>query len=88
MILPLRVLGRSPAKRMASGRAMAPIFFTTCSLSSRFSSSLAVWPSFSVTKAATAWAFNSCALPTTAASAAPAGEFLYTTSQGGFSQTP
>ena len=34
MIFPDRVLGRSAANRMSSGRAIAPIFLTTCSLSS------------------------------------------------------
>ena len=34
MILPDRVFGRSAAKRISSGRAIAPIFFTTCSFSS------------------------------------------------------
>ena len=40
MIFPERVLGRSAAKIMSSGRAMAPIFLTTCSLSSAASPSL------------------------------------------------
>ena len=34
MILPERVFGRSAAKMMSSGRAIAPIFLTTCSFSS------------------------------------------------------
>jgi hypothetical protein len=44
MILPERVLGRSAAKRMSSGRAMAPIFCTTCSHQLRFSASLGSYP--------------------------------------------
>ena len=34
MIFPERVFGKSAAKITSSGRAMAPIFLTTCSLSS------------------------------------------------------
>ena len=34
MILPERVFGRSAVNRMSSGRAIAPIFFATCSFSS------------------------------------------------------
>ena len=55
MILPERVLGRSAAKMMSSGRAMAPIFCTTCAFSSSASASEVATPSFTVTKAATAW---------------------------------
>ena len=44
MIFPDRVFGTSATNRMSSGRAMEPIFFTTCSLSSATSAGLAALP--------------------------------------------
>ena len=69
MILPERVLGRSAAKMMSSGLAMAPIFLATWSFNSAMSTSLVGVPSFTVTNAQSAWPLISCTRPTTAASA-------------------
>ena len=61
MILPERVFGRSAAKMMSSGRAIAPIFLHDVLLQlGRSSSRLPCAPSLSVTNAATAWPLISC----------------------------
>ena len=69
IILALRVLGSSEAKKISSGRAIAPIFPTTCFLSSSLRASVAAIPSFNVTNAEIPCPFTSCVLPITAASA-------------------
>src|SRR3990172_9415076 len=69
MILPDRVFGRSAVNRMSSGRAMAPIFLTTCSFKSSARSLVMCAPSFRGTNAATACPLISCDRTTTAASA-------------------
>ena len=69
MILPLRVFGSASVKRISSGRAMAPISFTTCSFSAPLSASSTGTPACTVTKATRAWPFRSSGRPTTAASA-------------------
>ena len=46
MILPERVFGSASAKRISSGRAIAPISFATCSRSSFSSASSAATPGF------------------------------------------
>ena len=72
MILPLRVLGSASVKRMSSGRAMAPISCTTCSLSWARSASSAFRPACTVTNATSACPLRSSGRPTTAASATSA----------------
>ena len=46
MILPERVLGRSAVNMIASGRAMAPIFFAGLLLSWLYLKTGSIWPSF------------------------------------------
>ena len=68
MILPLRVFGRAPVKRMSSGWASAPISWRTCFFSSSRSASFGS-PFLSVTNTATASPLSSSGRPTAAASA-------------------
>ena len=69
MILPLRVLGSSAAKRISSGRAMGPIFLATWIFSSSISPLPPSTPALNETKAQIAWPLISWALPMTADSA-------------------
>src|SRR6267378_5125118 len=69
MILPERVLGSSGVNMIVLGRAIDPIFETTCSRSSLESSSLPSFPARSVTNAKIACVVTGSSRPMTAASA-------------------
>src|ERR1043165_6821469 len=69
MILPDRVFARASVNLISSGRASAPISFTTCSRRVWFSASDGVCDPSSVTKATIDDPFNSSGRGTTAASA-------------------
>src|ERR1044072_3374332 len=69
MILPDRVLGSASVNLISSGRARAPISFTTCSRSSWFNASDGLCDPSNVTKATIDDPFNSAGRGTTAASA-------------------
>src|SRR2546425_3948346 len=69
MILPERVLGSSGANMIVFGRAIEPIFETTCSRSSFDRPSLGSLPPRRVTKAKIAWVVTGSSRPITAASA-------------------
>ena len=77
MILPERVLGRSPDQMMRLGRASLPIFLATCSrISSTSSSEPSSSSPSSVTNAVTDWPESSSVWPMTAASATFACETI------------
>ncbi len=69
MIFPERVLGSSGVNMIVFGRAIDPIFETTCSRSSLDSASLPSLPPRSVTNAKIAWVVTGSSRPITAASA-------------------
>jgi hypothetical protein len=69
MIFPERVFGSSGVNMMVLGRAIEPIFPTTCSRSSFDRPSSASLPPRSVTNAKIAWVVTGSSRPITAASA-------------------
>src|SRR2546430_471765 len=69
MIFPDRVFGSSGVNMIVFGRAIEPIFATTCSRSSLESASLLSFPARRVTNAKIAWVVTGSSRPITAASA-------------------